>query len=689
MRTIVTLVAVVALVFAHRALAQDSLLAPRDTTLVPRGDSLAAPFVGPDATPDTIVVPPDSLLADSLLADSLLADSVIVDTMRALVPAAPEPVSFTLERDELLRADYRGFEDWLDLAPFAYHRSQGFVGLPDEIAAYGAGFGELTVVGEGAARQDPYLQSFDPITRTTDDVAAIEIVPSPRGFLYGATNNNAAIVLHETQFVSKPPSTRVRYYEGPDDEGWISARLNGMLADRWNLEVGIHNRSVEDRYTNTAFGVWNGEARLKYFATPGLNLFASANYSALDRRLSGGVDVSYADATIGDASADSVLYDPFAAPVNDSDRVEFNTLQRFRVGAIFAAIPGNVTEATAYYRNNYNRFRDNETDSLDSPSRVVANRRYEIAGATARMRQKVGPFAIDATGTAERVFRIVNGERSDEEARLAVGGSAELDPFGGAIVPTGFLKVAQYGGKTFYGFGADAALRPFEGATLYVGASQFDRADLLFDDAPKTAVRNAEAGVRYERGNYLVDARVFYRNDRETSLERYLELTTIDGNGSLTRVASLEEDRYGAGVAFRGLLFGVVELHANASAYEWKIEGYDERALPPFSLKAGVFYRDTLFDAALDLRTGFTLSYAASQSAFAYDRYNRRVYYRPWEGNTPSYVSTSFTLAGEIQRAAIVYFTWENLLDAGYYVTPHYPEPSRGVRFGVDWLLFD
>jgi outer membrane cobalamin receptor len=52
-------------------------------------------------------------------------------------------------------------------------------------------------------------------------------------------------------------------------------------------------------------------------------------------------------------------------------------------------------------------------------------------------------------------------------------------------------------------------------------------------------------------------------------------------------------------------------------------------------------------------------------------------------------VTVDFTLAGEIKKAAIVYFTWENLFDETYYIVPYYPMFRRGIRFGVAWELFN
>ncbi|MBI5726873.1 MAG: hypothetical protein HY965_03400, partial [Ignavibacteriales bacterium] len=48
-----------------------------------------------------------------------------------------------------------------------------------------------------------------------------------------------------------------------------------------------------------------------------------------------------------------------------------------------------------------------------------------------------------------------------------------------------------------------------------------------------------------------------------------------------------------------------------------------------------------------------------------------------------------YFMAGEIKKRAIVYFTWENILDRKYYITAYYPMPRRGLRLGIAWQLYN
>jgi len=99
-----------------------------------------------------------------------------------------------------------------------------------------------------------------------------------------------------------------------------------------------------------------------------------------------------------------------------------------------------------------------------------------------------------------------------------------------------------------------------------------------------------------------------------------------------------------------------------------------------FRFASGIYFKDTLFNSNLDLKTGFLLNYFGSQ----------KISFSGFEYQTvKSSYRIDFTLAGEIQNRAIVYFTWENLLDEEYYIFPYYPMPERHIRFGVAWEILN
>jgi outer membrane cobalamin receptor len=99
-------------------------------------------------------------------------------------------------------------------------------------------------------------------------------------------------------------------------------------------------------------------------------------------------------------------------------------------------------------------------------------------------------------------------------------------------------------------------------------------------------------------------------------------------------------------------------------------------SIPEFISRTGIYFKDYLFNDNLDLKAGFIFTYFGDQN---YNSVSTQI------NKVPAVSRLDFSLAGEIQKAAIVYFIWENLFDKKYYLTPYYPMPFRNIRFGVAW----
>jgi outer membrane receptor protein involved in Fe transport len=107
--------------------------------------------------------------------------------------------------------------------------------------------------------------------------------------------------------------------------------------------------------------------------------------------------------------------------------------------------------------------------------------------------------------------------------------------------------------------------------------------------------------------------------------------------------------------------------------------------IPETKINAGLYFKDLVFNSNLDLKAGFVLNYTGKQ--------NLRNFSVPFVGildaDIESWLTLDFTLSAEIQKLAIVYFTWENLFDWNYYITPYYPMLERNIRFGIAWEIFN
>lgn len=143
------------------------------------------------------------------------------------------------------------------------------------------------------------------------------------------------------------------------------------------------------------------------------------------------------------------------------------------------------------------------------------------------------------------------------------------------------------------------------------------------------------------------------------------------------------------------LNFNLWRIFFESNSAYYSTDGGYLNTLPDLTFNGGLYYRDTLFNANLHLKTGFYLQYTGSQqnSIYTYDFERSSKYF--WGGLTPQMVSQipsikpslqlDFTLIGEIQQRAILYFTLENILGENYYVVPYYLKQGRGMRLGFSW----
>lgn len=151
-------------------------------------------------------------------------------------------------------------------------------------------------------------------------------------------------------------------------------------------------------------------------------------------------------------------------------------------------------------------------------------------------------------------------------------------------------------------------------------------------------------------------------------------------------------DIYSGGIFFSYVSFGKVKgLGVKLETNYWKLLlessstfyspiNSEILGVPDFQTQTGIYYTGKLFDDNLDLKTGFVFYYTGKNNVYSYEHGVVEV---------PSSNKLDFTLAGEIQKTAIIYFTWQNLFNNNYYIVPYYPMPSRSIRFGVAWEMFN
>ena len=229
------------------------------------------------------------------------------------------------------------------------------------------------------------------------------------------------------------------------------------------------------------------------------------------------------------------------------------------------------------------------------------------------------------------------------------------------INSTSTLENIDYYNKSKDGFGFDMIFRLKSNLAFYFGGSILD-------------------------GNYSSDDNILLME-----LGAKFQTTFLQMNLNYF-INEYSNQFYTGGVFFNSYQFGNLKgFGANLNLNYWKLilesksSYYSQETntligVPEFQTQTGLYFKDILFNSNLDLKTGFVFYYTGKNNVFTNEHGVLEV---------PSSNKLDFTLAGEIQKTAIIYFLWQNLLGNNYYITPYYPMPSRSIRFGVAWEMFN
>lgn len=175
----------------------------------------------------------------------------------------------------------------------SYTRDYGFIGQPNEIMLYGVGFDGISYLEDGVLRNNRLQNLLDLNNLQSESIDSIEVIPSPRGFLYGTINNPVSINFLTRDFISPQPYSRIKYYQGPSGEAMIDAIFNEKIYNKFNIFFDVTNRKYDTTasYTNSSFSTWQAKTQLKYFLSNKINITGTYEFVHSNVGLNGGVNI--------------------------------------------------------------------------------------------------------------------------------------------------------------------------------------------------------------------------------------------------------------------------------------------------------------------------------------------------------------------------------------------------------------
>lgn len=631
-----------------------------------------------DSTKSFNRISKDSTKTDTsknVLADSLKHITVI-DTVIPLHQKSLAGNSFIIPRTQINYLDYRYAGDLLKPFDFYFTRDQGFVGQPNEVTVYGAGFNGVSFLEDGILFNNRLTNSLDLNQIQTEYIDSIEIVPLPRGFLYSPYNNNVSVNFITRDFLSRPPYSRIKFYQGPNGESFVDGLFNAWMYKKFNASFDITNRKTDSSYTNSSFSLWQVRLKLKYLLSDKINIIGNYYFVTSQEGLNGGVDYAKLDST----NINSVLYDQQLAPVVYPNRYEQTKQQNYSIRLLGKFTDFSNTDLTLYYRSNFDAI-SGGTDS----TYFVNTDRNKIYGASLRQDFTSGLFNVSLNGNYENydlnydaLYDSLHPTVSYNSSVYSVSAIATFESENKMFVPSIFYKTSH---NSYYSndpnssaYGMDINLNLFSSLSLYAGYS-------FYNNQSNSDTKNFEVSAEFKNDKLMAGLRYFSVRDYYTS--NY----PIQGPNpsplpiifsSVTQVSFQNTNGLGGHLNFK---FWKIEVE-NSAAYYFDPDNSANilSSVPKYTYRGGVYYRDILFSGNLNLKTGIVFYYNGERRS--------KINY----SSLPIVSSNNrfdFTLTGEIQKVAIVYLTWENLFNNQYFIVPYYPMPSRNIRFGIAWELFN
>jgi hypothetical protein len=638
----------------------------------------------------------NKLISSSSARDSLglLTRAKNITERDTVVPIFQSPVSnngFILSSDDLRKNDYRYTPDYLKLFEFTYLAETGNLGFPDKLYLYGMETYRTNYLKDGISLNDIPFIFYDLNYLQSETVDSVEIIPAPRGFLYGSYNKPVSVNFISKDFISINPYTRIKYYQGAFGEAMLDGIFNSVLYKKLFGFLDVTNRKLDKRFTNSDFSSWQVTAKLRYLFSNSFNIIGSYNYNKIYKGLNGGINIDTLNLLGWDIN--SYLYDEIRAPVVNQLTDMDVTQHSFDLRLLAKPFTGSSTDFNLYYK-----FDGQSLNNIGDNSNDFEKTKNKLYGLSLNQNYNKDIYNINLIACYEHSDIDLNFPPSSQESidhysykmnLFSLAGIAGIN-ISHKINASIFYKYSSmmdemlnyfHMNRESKGVGLDVNIYICDQLSYYLGYSFFK------DYYNKNYFGNAEASVIFSVNNLYLKLSLFtknsasYNNSEISNLNfPYLLLSNLQPYSSVT------DNPYVMGIGGNiRYKFWIMSFENNTSYYSGDYIGDSFRTkglpgVPELFSKSGVYISDSLFSSNLKLKGGFVFTY-----------YGKIKHINSLGSifETNSAYTLGFTLAGRIRNAATIYFTWENLLDEKYYLIPYYPALGRNLRFGIAWDLLN
>lgn len=630
----------------------------------------------------------DSLdVLDSIPPTDSLLVTVRVDTLAPIYTIPLSNKSNFIDAEQMSFLNYRNIYELLENIPGGTTQKLGFILMPENFTLNGFGFNSTNYLLDGIPVNNRISNTLNLNLLQFESSELIESVQPVKGFLYGLTPNLNTISFTVKDFVPGAPYSRVKYFEGPVGEAFLDFQFNTIAFKRFTVFIDVTNKKVDESFLNTSATIWQAQLKVKYLFNNNINLTAGYIYSQYEAGLNGGINFDsvkiLSENVFSNRSVDDIFYDQRSAPVLFPNQYEKQNNGTLYFRSSLRVLEDNLLEITGYRFSGLNEFRNNEDSAVTSQNRIFNNAEDITLGLTAKLNLKYKFTNLKLFGGYEENsfnFTTPFSNSNREYSNYSAGGELTLNPIE-LIELSVFTKVFQSFNNFYPGSGFLASLKLPGNIKLYGGYSFFESPVApLLGGRRQNNVLQASASGKIENLSASVDI-LFISRDDQTENFQTVQPAVVLPNSRL--------------LSFREKENTIVDIKLN---YQLNILNLGLRAYLPFNKIQGstkesaskqfifdIGYKSVLFDDNLELQLNLRFAYSSSTVYYEYNRFYNGIIYDASKPDIDNFYTLGFYAAGRIDKAATVFFSWENLLDQKYYATPYYPGLTRNIRFGIAW----
>ncbi|MDH7515745.1 MAG: hypothetical protein QHI48_07725 [Bacteroidota bacterium] len=632
--------------------------------------------------------------------------------------------------DALVTIEQDHIGDVLRTITSALTADLGSTGQPAWVSDAGTSPFQTALLYDGTSAADLVTGISDPYLIPSITVEGIDIYPMHRAWWYGGSGILFAAETREGQRPSPKPSTRLFHREGPYD--YLLTDVFFSVDPRKNdrFRIGVTRRTIgttgsdnSARFVSQRAESW--DLRASYTVPLGSRVFVSVRNHYTDQLVfmnggEGGIPDAEGRPTWnfppeGIAGLAEQAFNPIEARFLDPSirsRSLRNTAS-LRIESFWTEDSAQATFLETAYSfrdrqvNDY--IRQSLPDSVSYPS-LDRSEGWNLLSLTFRHQAVFRTIRAEAFGSIGKYSIAGMPLEMDANGLTASAGASLGMPLGAFAVET-FARIDRQGKSTGYGIGASAgylegsfdgwvgAARTGRGLSLIERALETDRTVPTVSADAREISSIVEAGSQWTLGSVEIEARCSWRRTQTPlvlvhalspapSPSMYARVTTVREIGESTVEAAAASLRAHVGL-------GPIALDEQIALLRTKLRGRaGTPASPGLSNTLRLGYDGSIIRGTLRLKAGGSVHYRNGYMPSSYDPSYDIFSSLPqsMETNVTSYTDAwiaDIFLFATIKETAVIHVVLHNVFDARYITTLFYPMPDRGIRFGVDWTLFD